>query len=199
MIHYTKPLARLVEEFQKLPGIGPKSAQRMAFHLLKMPADEVRKFSDAILDAKEKIKYCRHCFNLSSENPCEICTDDRRNKGVICVVAESRDIIAFERTREYKGVYHVLQGLISPLDGISPEDLRIKELIDRLSKENPEEIILALNPSVEGEATSMYLAKLIKPLGVKASRIAFGLPVGADLEYADEVTLARALEGRREV
>lgn len=199
MIHYTKPLARLVEEFQKLPGIGPKSAQRMAFHLLKMPADEVRKFSDAILDAKEKIKYCRHCFNLSSENPCEICTDDRRNKGVICVVAESRDIIAFERTREYKGVYHVLQGLISPLDGISPEDLRIKELIDRLSKENPEEIILALNPSVEGEATSMYLAKLIKPLGVKVSRIAFGLPVGADLEYADEVTLARALEGRREV
>ena len=199
MIHYTKPLARLVEEFQKLPGIGPKSAQRMAFHLLKMPADEVRKFSDAILDAKEKIKYCRHCFNLSSENPCEICTDDRRNKGVICVVAESRDIIAFERTREYKGVFHVLQGLISPLDGISPEDLRIKELIDRLSKENPEEIILALNPSVEGEATSMYLAKLIKPLGVKVSRIAFGLPVGADLEYADEVTLARALEGRREV
>lgn len=199
MIHYTKPLARLVEEFQKLPGIGPKSAQRMAFHLLKMPADEVRKFSDAILDAKEKIKYCRHCFNMSSENPCEICTDDRRNKGIICVVAESRDIIAFERTREYKGVYHVLQGLISPLDGISPEDLRIKELIDRLSKENPEEIILALNPSVEGEATSMYLAKLIKPLGVKVSRIAFGLPVGADLEYADEVTLARALEGRREI
>lgn len=199
MIHYTKPLARLVEEFQKLPGIGPKSAQRMAFHLLKMPADEVRKFSDAILEAKEKIKYCRHCFNLSSENPCEICTDDRRNKDIICVVAESRDIIAFERTREYKGVYHVLQGLISPLDGISPEDLRIKELIDRLSNENPEEIILALNPSVEGEATSMYLAKLIKPLGVKVSRIAFGLPVGADLEYADEVTLARALEGRREV
>lgn len=199
MINYTKPLARLVEEFQKLPGIGPKSAQRMAFHLLKMPADEVRKFSDAILDAKEKIKYCRHCFNMSSENPCEICSDDRRNRAIICVVAESRDIIAFERTREYRGVYHVLQGLISPLDGISPEDLRIKELIERLSSENPEELILALNPSVEGEATSMYLAKLIKPLGVKVSRIAFGLPVGADLEYADEVTLARALEGRREV
>lgn len=219
MAHYTKPMARLVEEFQKLPGIGPKSAQRMAFHLLKMPTNEVQKFSDAILDAKEKIKYCRKCFNLSSENPCEICTDDRRNKTIICVVAETRDLIALERTREYKGLYHVLQGLISPLDGISPEDLRIKELIERFQPErafrnenaisdsnapasrheNIEEIILALNPSVEGEATSMYLTKLIKPLGIKVSRIAFGLPAGADLEYADEVTLTRALEGRREV
>ena len=199
MMHYTKPLARLVEEFQKLPGIGPKSAQRMAFHILKMPANEVQKFTQAILEAKEKIKYCRHCFNMSSENPCEICTDDRRNREIICVVAETRDLIALERTREYKGVYHVLQGLISPLDGITPDDLRIKELIERFQNESIEEIILALNPSVEGEATSMYLTKLIKPLGVKVSRIAFGLPVGADLEYADEVTLARALEGRREV
>jgi len=198
-MNYTKPLARLVEEFQKLPGIGPKSAQRMAFHILKMTQNDVQKFSDAILDAKEKIKYCRQCFNMSSENPCEICTNNSRDKSTVCIVAETKDLIALERTREYKGLYHVIQGLISPLDGISPEDLRIKELIERLQNEEIQEIILALSPSVEGEATSMYLAKIIKPLGVKVSRIAFGLPVGADLEYADEVTLARALEGRREV
>ncbi len=198
-MNYTKPLARLVEEFQKLPGIGPKSAQRMAFHILKMTQNEVQKFSDAILDAKEKIKYCRQCFNMSSENPCEICTNSSRDKTTLCIVSETRDLIALERTREYKGSYHVLQGLISPLDGISPEDLRIKELIARLQNEQIKEMILALSPSVEGEATSMYLAKIIKPLGVKVSRIAFGLPVGADLEYADEVTLARALEGRREI
>ncbi len=198
-MNYTKPLARLVEEFQKLPGIGPKSAQRMAFHILKMTKNEVQKFSDAILDAKEKIKYCRQCFNMSSENPCEICTNTNRDRSTVCVIAETRDLIALERTREYKGLYHVLQGLISPLDGITPEDLRIKELIERLQGDDIKEIILALSPSVEGEATSMYLAKIIKPLGVKVSRIAYGLPVGADLEYADEVTLARALEGRREV
>lgn len=198
-MNYTKPLARLVEEFQKLPGIGPKSAQRMAFHLLKMTQNEVQKFSDAILEAKEKIKYCRQCFNLSSENPCEICTNSSRDKSILCVVAETRDLIALERTREYKGLYHVIQGVISPLDGITPEDLRIKELIERLQSEEIQEIILALNPSVEGEATSMYLAKIIKPLGIKVSRIAFGLPAGADLEYADEVTLTRALEGRREL
>lgn len=199
MIAYTKPLARLVEEFQKLPGIGPKSAQRMAFQILKMSVSEVQKFSNAILEAKEKIKYCRRCFNMSSENPCEICTDDKRNNSVICVVSETRDLIALERTREYKGSYHVLQGLISPLDGITPEDLRIKELIERIQNEEIEEVILAINPSVEGEATSMYLTKIIKPLGLKVSRIAFGLPVGSELEYADEITLARALEGRREV
>lgn len=198
-MNYTKPLARLVEEFQKLPGIGPKSAQRMAFHILKMTSNDVQKFSDAIVDAKEKIKYCRQCFNLSSENPCEICTSTGRDKSTMCVVAETRDLIALERTREYKGFYHVLQGIISPLDGISPEDLRIKELIERLKGDEIKEIILALNPSVEGEATSMYLAKIIKPLGIKVSRIAFGLPVGSDLEYADEVTLTRALEGRREL
>ncbi|HSA07521.1 MAG TPA: recombination mediator RecR [Candidatus Gastranaerophilales bacterium] len=199
MTHYSKPLARLVEELQKLPGIGPKSAQRMAFYILKMPLNEVQKFTDAILEAKEKIKYCRNCFNMSSENPCEICVDDKRNRAIICIVAETKDLIALERTREYKGSYHVLQGLISPLDGITPDDLRIKELFERLKNEDIEEIILALNPSIEGEATSMYLTKLIKPLGVKVSRIAFGLPMGADLEYADELTLARALEGRREV
>ncbi|HBG49580.1 MAG TPA: recombination protein RecR [Cyanobacteria bacterium UBA9971] len=198
-MQYTKPLARLIEEFQKLPGIGPKSAQRMAFQILKMPSAEVQKFCDAILEAKEKIKYCRTCFNMSSEDPCEICTDTRRDKHMICVISETKDLIALERTREYKGKYHVLQGLISPLDGITPNDLRIKELLERLDKENPEEVILALNPSVEGEATSLYLSRLIKPLGIKVTRIAFGLPAGADLEYADEVTLARALEGRREI
>lgn len=198
-MQYTKPLARLIEEFQKLPGIGPKSAQRMAFHMLKMPTAEVQKFCEAILFAKEKIKYCRTCFNMSSEDPCEICTDERRDKYIICVVSETKDLIALERTREYKGRYHVLQGLISPLDGISPDDLRIKELLERLGKSDIEEVILALNPSVEGEATSLYLSKIIKPLRIKVSRIAFGLPAGADLEYADELTLARALEGRREI
>lgn len=198
-MHYTKPLARLIEEFQKLPGIGPKSAQRMAFHLLKMPHAEVRKFCDAMIDAKEKIKYCRTCFNMSGEDPCEICTDSKHDRNIICVVSESKDLIALERTREFKGKYHVLQGLISPLDGISPNDLRVKELLERIGNKPPEEVILALNPSVEGEATSLYLSKLIKPLGVKVSRIAFGLPAGADLEYADELTLTRALEGRREI
>jgi len=198
-MQYTKPLARLIEEFQKLPGIGPKSAQRMAFHMLKMPTAEIQKFCDAILYAKEKIKYCRTCFNMSSEDPCEICSDTKRDKRIICVVSETRDLIALEKTREYKAQYHVLQGVISPLDGISPNDLRIKELIERLGQEDIQEVILALNPSIEGEATSLYLSRLIKPLGIKVSRIAFGLPVGADLEYADEVTLAKALEGRREI
>ncbi len=196
---YNKPLARLIEEFQKLPGIGPKSAQRMAFYLLKMPYEEVKKFADSIIDAKEKIKYCRVCYNLSAENPCEICSNEKRDKSVICIVAESKDIIAVEKTKEYKGLYHVLQGLISPLDGIGPEELRIKELLERISKEQPDEVILVLNPSVEGDATSLYLAKILKPLGIKITRIAFGLPVGGDLEYADEVTLIRAIEGRREV
>jgi len=198
-MQYTRPLAKLIEEFQKLPGIGPKSAQRMAFHMLKMPSAEVQKFCDTLLYAKEKIKYCKKCFNMSSEDPCEICTDERRDKYMFCVVAETKDLIALEKTREYKGKYHVLQGLISPLDGITPNDLRIRELLERINEEKPEEIILALNPSVEGEATSLYLSKIIKPLGIKVSRIAFGLPAGTDLEYADEVTLARALEGRREI
>jgi recombination protein RecR len=196
---YSKPLARLVEEFQKLPGIGPKSAQRMAFHILKMSRNEVIKFSDAIVEAKDKIKYCSICFNLSGENPCEVCADKKRDKSMICVVAETRDLLALERTREYKGLYHVLQGVISPLEGISPQDLRIKEIIERLQNSEVTEVILALNPSVEGEATSMYISRLIKPVGIKVSRIAFGLPVGGDLEYADEITLAKALEGRREV
>lgn len=198
-MQYSKPLARLIEEFQKFPGVGPKSAQRMAFHLLKVPAEEVKKFTNAILDAKEKIKYCRTCFNMSAQDPCEICSDSSRDKSIICVIAETRDLIALEKTKEYKGLYHVLQGVISPLDGIGPDDLRIKELMERLRSEEVQEIILALNPSVEGEATSLYISKIFKPLGLKISRIAFGLPVGGDLEYADEITLARALEGRREI
>jgi recombination protein RecR len=198
-MQYTKPLARLIEEFQKLPGIGPKSAQRMAFHLLKMPMEEVRQFSNALIEAKEKIKYCKVCFNMSSQDPCEICSCTQRDVETICVVAETKDLIALEKTKEYRGKYHVLQGLISPLDGIGPEDLRIRELLERAGQEEIKEIILAINPSVEGEATSLYLAKLLKPFGIKVTRIAFGLPVGGDLEYADEVTLARALEGRREI
>ncbi len=196
-MEYTKPLAQLIEFFQKFPGIGPKSAQRMAFHLLKMPSGEVERFAQALIDAKEQIHYCDICFNMSASNPCEICSDDKRDKSTICVVAETKDLIAIERTREYKGLYHVLQGTLSPLDGIGAEDIRIKELLTRSSDENVKEIILALSPSVEGEATSMYITKLLKPFNIKISRIAFGLPVGSDLEYADEITLAKAIEGRR--
>lgn len=196
-MEYTKPLAQLIEFFQKFPGIGPKSAQRMAFHLLKMPSGEVQKFAQTLIDAKEQIHYCNICFNMSASNPCEICKDDRRDKSLICVVAETKDLIAIEKTREYKGLYHVLQGTLSPLDGIGAEDIRIKELLTRITDENVKEIILALNPSVEGEATSMYITKLLKPFNIKISRIAFGLPVGSDLEFADEITLAKAIEGRR--
>mgnify|MGYP005776239141 CR=1 FL=1 len=196
-MEYTKPLGQLIEFFQKFPGIGPKSAQRMAFHLLKMPLSEVEKFSKVLVEAKENIHYCSICFNMSANNPCEICTDERRDKTVICVVAETKDLIAIEKTREYKGLYHVLQGMLSPLDGIGVEDIRIKELLTRIADTNVEEVILALSPSVEGEATSMYISKLLKPFNIKISRIAFGLPVGSDLEFADEITLAKAIEGRR--
>ncbi len=196
-MEYTKPLAQLIEFFQKFPGVGPKSAQRMAFHLLKMPLGEVQRFAQILVDAKQNIHYCSTCFNMSASDPCEICTDTRRDNSVICVVAETKDLIAIEKTREYKGLYHVLQGTLSPLDGIGVEDIRIKELITRVADENVKEVILALSPSVEGEATSLYLTKLIKPFNIKISRIAFGLPVGSDLEYADEITLAKAIEGRR--
>ncbi len=198
-MEYTKPLAQLIEFFQKFPGIGPKSAQRMAFHLLKMPLPEVQRFSQVLVEAKENIHYCDICFNMSASNPCEICSDDRRDKSVICVVAETKDLIAIEKTREYKGLYHVLQGTLSPLDGIGVEDIRIKELLTRVTDTNVNEVILALSPSVEGEATSMYITKLLKPFNIKISRIAFGLPIGSDLEYADEITLAKAIEGRRTI
>jgi recombination protein RecR len=197
-MQYTKPLAKLIDQFQKLPGIGPKSAQRMAFHLLKMPLSEVEKFADVMVDSKKTIKYCDICFNMSSENPCEICASGKRDRSIICVVSEAKDLIAIEKTREFKGMYHVLQGLISPLEGIGPDDLRVKELLHRTTDETVKEIILAINPSVEGEATSLYLNKILKPFGVKVTRIAFGLPMGGDLEYVDELTILKALEGRSE-
>lgn len=196
---YPKSIAALIEHFQKFPSVGPKSAQRMAFYLLRMPINEVEKFAQSMIDAKQNTKTCEVCFNLSSTSPCEICQSSQRDKSTICVVAETKDLIAIEKTNEYKGLYHVLQGLISPMDGIGADDIRIKELLNRLTDENVKEVILALSPSVEGEATSLYLNKLIKPFGIKISRIAFGLPVGADLEYADDITIARAIEGRREI
>lgn len=196
---YPKSIATLIEQFQKFPSVGPKSAQRMAFHLLKMPVSEVEKFAKAVVEAKQSTVACEICYNLSSTSPCEICSSTTRDKSTICVVAETKDLIAIEKTNEYKGLYHVLQGLISPIDGIWAEDIRIKELLSRLTDENVKELILALSPSVEGEATSLYLTKLVKPFGITVSRIAFGLPVGTDLEFADEITLAKALEGRREV
>lgn len=196
---YPKSIASLIEHFQKFPSVGPKSAQRMAFYLLRMPVSEVEKFAQSMIDAKNNTKTCEICFNLSSTSPCEICSSPHRDKSTICIVAETKDLIAVERTNEYKGLYHVLQGLISPLDGIGADDIRIKELLNRLTDDSVKEVILALSPSVEGEATSLYLTKLIKPFGIKISRIAFGLPVGADLEYADEITIAKAIEGRREL
>lgn len=196
---YPKSIATLIEHFQKFPSVGPKSAQRMAFYLLRMPMSEVQKLAQSIIEAKQNTHTCEVCFNLSSTSPCDICTSTRRDRTTICVVAETKDLIAIEKTNEYKGLYHVLQGLISPIDGIGADDIRIKELLTRLTNEEVKEIILALSPSVEGEATSLYLSKLVKPFGIKISRIAFGLPVGADLEYADEITIAKALEGRREI
>jgi len=196
---FTPPLAKLIEEFQRFPGVGPKSAQRMAFHVLGMSEEAVRDFANAVVDAKEKVKNCSRCFHLSSIDPCELCLNDKRERQVMCVVAESKDVIALERTREYKGSYHVLTGLISPLEGKGPEQLSIRELVNRVHEENVDEVILAINPTIEGDATVLYLNHLLKPLGPRITRIAFGLPVGADLEYADDVTLSRAMEGRREV
>jgi len=196
---YPKSIATLIEHFQKFPSIGPKSAQRMAFYLLRMSESEIQKFAQSMIDAKANTKTCEVCFNLSSSSPCEICQSTRRDKSILCVVSETKDLIAIEKTNEYKGQYHVLQGLISPMDGIGADDIRVKELLNRLTSDEVKEVILALNPSVEGEATSLYLSKLIKPFGITISRIAFGLPVGADLEYADEITIARAIEGRREI
>ncbi len=198
-MQYTKPLATLIEHFQKLPGIGPKSAQRVAFHLLKMPVGEVEKFAEAMITAKKTIHYCEICFNMSATNPCEICSSPNRDNSTICVCAETKDLIAIENTNEYKGKYHVLQGLISPIDGIGAEDIRIKELLHRIANEDIKEVIIALNPSVEGEATSLYLTKLLKPFNIKITRIAFGIPIGSDIEYADEITLAKAIECRREI
>lgn len=192
-------LTSLVEELSKLPGIGPKTAQRLAFHILKSPEKDANALAQAILDARNKIRYCSVCCNITETDPCYICSDKKRVDTTICVVEEARDVVALERTREFKGKYHVLQGAISPLEGIGPNDLRIKELISRLGSEEIKEVVLATNPNIEGEATAMYISRLIKPLGIKVSRIAHGLPVGGDLEYADEVTLSKAFEGRREL
>ena len=196
---YTPALQKLIDELGKLPGVGPKSAQRIAFHLIKIPEQDALSLAVAIQQAKQKVRFCETCFNMSDEAICEICSDSQRDSSLICVVEEPRDIVALERTREYKGLYHVLQGAINPIDGIGPEQLKIRELLERLKGNTVVEVILCTNPNIEGEATAMYLAKLIEPLGIQVSRIASGLPVGGDLEYADELTLGRALEGRRNI
>jgi recombination protein RecR len=199
MFAYAPPLARLISELTKLPTIGPKTAQRLAFHILTMNQHDVEALAAAILEAKTRIRPCSVCGNITEADPCAICTDPRRDRSVICVVEQPRDVAAMERVREFSGLYHVLQGAISPLDGVGPEDLRIAELLQRVATGGVREVIIATNPRVEGEATALYLSKVLKPLGVRVTRIAHGLPVGGDLEYADEVTLARALEGRRDL
>ena len=196
MSYLVAPLARLVEQFEKLPGIGHKSAQRLAFHVLDMDKNEALKFVDSITDAREKIHECSVCCQITDKEECSICSSASRDKSVICVVEDPRDVYAFERTREYHGLYHVLHGTISPMDGIGPEQIRIKRLLHRLADENVTEIIMATNPTVEGEATAMYISKLIAPFEIKTTRLAYGIPVGGDLEYADEITLRRSLEGR---
>lgn len=199
MPFYAAPIARLLEELERLPGIGPKSAQRLAFHILRMDADAAGRLAEAILEVKRSIRFCRRCFNFSADEICETCSDPRRDASTVCVVEEPRDVVAIERTGEFRGYYHVLQGSISPIDGIGPEQLRMRELVDRIGAGGVGEVIVATDPDVEGETTALYIARLLKPLGVRVTRIASGLPVGGDLEYADEVTLGRALEARREM
>jgi recombination protein RecR len=194
---YTPPVQTLIDELGRLPGIGPKSAQRIAFHLLKVPAEDVARLSSAISEAKARVRFCARCFNVAEGELCPICADDRRDPTVVCVVEESRDIMALERTGEFRGRYHVLLGAINPLEGIGPEQLKVRELLVRLDPEGVQEVIICTNPNTEGEVTAMYLARVLGPLGLKVTRIASGLPVGGDLEYADELTLGRALEGRR--
>ncbi|MCT0200270.1 recombination mediator RecR [Synechococcus sp. CS-1325] len=189
-------MARLIDQFERLPGIGPRTAQRLALHLLRQPEEQIRSFADALLAARSQVGQCRRCFHLSAEPLCEICLNNERQNGQLCVVADSRDLLALERTREFKGSYHVLGGLISPMDGVGPELLHVQPLVERVDREGITEVILALTPSVEGDTTSLYLARLLRPFS-PVSRIAYGLPVGSELEYADEITLARALEGRR--
>tara|TARA_B100000941_G_scaffold106413_1_gene74438 strand:- start:95 stop:694 length:600 start_codon:yes stop_codon:yes gene_type:complete len=195
LITFTKPLSKLIAHFEKFPGIGPRTAQRLALFILKQPESSIRDFSKALLEAHSNVGHCKKCFNLTSEEECEICRNTERNQKIICVVAETKDLLALERAREFKGVYHVIGGLISPMDSIGPELLEIRSLIERVSKSNVDEIILALTPNVEGDTTSLYIGKLLTPF-TKVTRIAYGLPMGSELEYVDEVTLARALEGR---
>ncbi len=199
MPFYAAPIVRLLEELERLPGIGPKSAQRLAFHILRADEQSAGRLADAIVDVKRSIHFCAQCFNFAEGDLCEICSDSKRDASVVCVVEEPRDVVAIERTGEFRGLYHVLQGAISPIDGIGPEQLRVRELVDRIGKGGIDELIVATDPNVEGETTALYVARLAKPLGVCVTRIASGLPVGGDLEYADEVTLGRALEARREM
>lgn len=199
MSYYSPSIEKLIEAFEKLPSIGSKTAARLAFYILNSSKEETEEFVKAIIDAKKNLKYCSTCYNISDTDPCMICSNKTRDKSVICVVEDVKDIIAMERTHEFKGIYHVLHGSISPMNGVGPDDIKIKELLARLMDGEVKEIILATNPRVEGEATAMYLSKLIKPLGITVTRIAHGIPVGGDLEYTDEVTLSKALEGRREL
>ncbi|MDR0404533.1 MAG: recombination mediator RecR [Oscillospiraceae bacterium] len=200
MPNYTvTPISVLIEQFERLPGIGSKSARRLAYHIMKLSKGEIEEFSSALRDIHLKVKYCKICSNFTDEDVCSICSDKSRSKLVICVVEEAKDALALERTQEFDGVYHVLHGAISPLSGIGPDDLTIKELLTRISSDSPKEIIMATNPDVEGEATAMYISKILKPFGIKVSRLAYGIPVGADIEYADEITLSRALRGRCEI
>jgi recombination protein RecR len=196
---YAGAVQDLIDELGRLPGIGPKSAQRLAFHLLKLPREDALRLARAITEMKDRISFCRTCFNVAEGETCEICLDDRRDKTLVCVVEEPRDIVAVEKTQEYRGRYHVLQGAISPIEGIGPDQLRVRELLARVQSEGITEVILCTNPNIEGEATAMYLARLLAPAGLRVTRIASGLPVGGDLEYADELTLGRALQGRRDV
>ncbi|MBM7645560.1 recombination protein RecR [Scopulibacillus daqui] len=198
-MHYPEPIAKLIDSFMKLPGIGPKTAVRLAFFVIDMKEDDVLEFGKSLVNVKRKLVYCSACQNISDRDPCYICDDSSRDPSTICVVQEPKDVIAIEKMKDYNGLYHVLHGSISPVDGIGPEDIKVTELIQRLEDERVKEIILATNPTIEGEATAMYISRLVKPIGIKATRIAHGLPVGGDLEYADEVTLSKALEGRREL
>ena len=199
MSYYSPSIEKLIENFEKLPSIGHKTAIRLAFHVLDMDKEKTEEFINSIVDAKKNLKYCSVCFNVTDTDPCQICDSPKRDQSVICVVEDVRDVIAMERTHEFKGVYHVLHGSISPMNGIGPDDIKIKELLTRITENDVKEIILATNPRVEGEATAIYLSKIIKPFGIKVTRIAQGIPVGGDLEYTDEVTLSQALEGRREL
>lgn len=199
MKFFAPPVERLIEEFARLPGIGQKTAQRLAFHVLDMPKEDAQRFADAIMQAKSTVFTCKICQNLTDSEICPICSNPNRDPGVICVVADPRDVLAFERTREYNGLYHVLHGVISPMNHIGPDDIRIRELLQRVADTDVREVIIATNPDTEGEATAMYLARLLKPFGVAVTRLAYGIPVGGHLEYIDEVTLMRALEGRREI
>ncbi len=199
MNYYSAPITKLIEALSKLPGVGSKTAQRLTFHLLNMPEKEVEDLAKAIIYAKRSVKYCAVCCNITDSEKCEICANPNRDHSIICVIEDPKDVAAVERTREFKGLYHVLHGAISPMDGVGPDDIKIRELLARLQDEEIKEIIIATNPNIEGEATAMYISRLIKPLGIKVTRIAHGVPVGGDIEYADEVTLMKALEGRREI